>query len=143
MDFHIGANYSECLLRYIKLLTSTNKYYTLGCCGNCVPSLSRLSKVCSVERQSQSQILKAGFGFSILVVPSAPYFMLHCTYPFGAVFSCLWIFHFGDLPVCPASQVSSFSSLNNSFDLKVQNCCCWQVTRSAEMGMGSCTAARV
>lgn len=41
----IGGNYSECLLGYIKLLTSTNKYYTLGCCESCVPTLSRLSEV--------------------------------------------------------------------------------------------------
>lgn len=90
MSFYIGGNYSECLLGYIKLLTSTNKYYTLGCCGSCVPNLSRLSKGCWVERQSQSQILNVVHTCFSLVHSNRTFCTLFCTsaYPFRSVFWC-------------------------------------------------------
>lgn len=94
MNFYIGGNYSECLVGYIKLLTSTNKYYMLGCCGSCVPTLSRLSKVFQVERQSQSRSLMRfirAFRLSILVAPSVPYFVLHLIH-LGVSSDVFWCF---------------------------------------------------
>lgn len=102
------------------------------CYGSWDPTISWLSKKHNFWEPGSLKTSLSAFSFSILVAPSAPYFVFHCSH-FGLVWGCLGVSFW-----CPASQVSSFSSLNNSSDVKVQSCCCWRVTRAAATGSGSC-----
>lgn len=87
----------ECLLGYIKLLQiNITRWGAVGVVFLLYQGEVRYARLRGRASPRSLKWFMSALGFCIPVAPSAPYFVLHCTYPFRGGFGCLQVFHFGN-----------------------------------------------